>query len=132
MFVLAHLCRPFAPRLARRSWREGRDGLDQTCTAKTVQIVFPVGFLLDRHLGGDPRERDVGLRAAQLLQRRLRNVVVTCHRGGGGQHPVGADEIAALPDALAREPDRLLIVARDEMGIGGDAAIDRRERVART
>jgi hypothetical protein len=37
---------------------------------------------------------------------------------------VGADEVAALPDALARQPHRLVVVAPDELGEGGDAVID--------
>ena len=53
------------------------------------------------------------------------------HAGGGRQHPMGADEIAALPDAFARQPHRLVVIAPDELGIGGDAAIKRRKRIAR-
>ena len=47
----------------------------------------------------DPGERNVGLRAAKLLQRDLGDIGLPGHAGGGGQHPVGADEIAALADA---------------------------------
>jgi hypothetical protein len=51
--------------------------------------------------------------------------------GGGGEHAVSADEIAALSDALARKAHRLVVVAPDELGVGGDPLIDRRKRIAR-
>jgi hypothetical protein len=36
-----------------------------------------------------------------------------------------------LPDAFARKTHRLVIVAANEVGVSGDAVIDRRERIAR-
>ena len=45
---------------------------------------------------------------------------------------MSADEIAALSDTLARKTHCLLVVAADELGVGGDPVIDRRIRVART
>src|SRR5262249_48155569 len=56
---------------------------------------------------------------------------LSCHAGGSGEHAVGANEIAALPDGLARQLHRLVVVASDELGVGGDAGIDRREWIAR-
>ena len=44
---------------------------------------------------------------------------------------MGADEITTLTYRLARQAHRLLIISSDELGVGGNAAIDRRERVAR-
>jgi hypothetical protein len=40
------------------------------------------------------------VRAAKLLQRGLGDIRLASHARGGGQHPVGADEIAALPDGV--------------------------------
>src|ERR1700692_3454709 len=57
---------------------------------------------------------------------------MTGHAGGSGQNPVGADEIAALSDPLARKPYRLVVVVAAELSVGGDAKIDRRKRIART
>jgi hypothetical protein len=44
---------------------------------------------------------------------------------------MSADEIGALPNALAGEPHRLVVMAPDELGVGADATINRRERIAR-
>ena len=65
-------------------------------------------------------------------QRGLGEVHLTRHGGGRGEHAVGADEVVALTDALARQPDRLVVIAFDERGVGGHAVVDRRERIART
>src|SRR6478672_1198364 len=80
----------------------------QSCPAETLQIVFPLFVQLDRHLACNPGERNIGLRAAKLLQRGLGDVFLADHACGGSQHPVRADEIAALPDALARKTHRLV------------------------
>ena len=113
------------------SEQETRPKLVQARAAEPFQIVLPVGFLLDRHLVCDPGERNIGLRAAKLLQRGCGDIVLAGHAGGGGEHSVGADEIAALTDALARQPHRLVVIASDELGVGGDAVVDRRKRIAR-
>ena len=99
--------------------------------AEAFQIVLALGVQPDRHLAGDPGERNIGLRTAKLLQCGLGDIVAPRHAGGGRQHPVGADEIAAQPDALARKPHRLVVVAADVLGIGDDAVKNRRERIAR-
>src|SRR5262249_31169413 len=99
--------------------------------AKTLQIVLAVGVLFDRHLACHPRERNIGLRAAQLLERRLGDRALPGHAGGSGEHPVRADEIAAQPDALAREAHRLVVIAPDELGVSSDSVVERRERIAR-
>ena len=70
-------------------------------------------------------------RRCHAAMRRWRYRSVPGHARRGRQHPVGADEIAALSDSLARQPDRLLVVASNELGVGGDAVIDCRERIAR-
>ena len=93
--------------------------------------MLAVGVPLDRHLACDPGERNVGLRAAKLLQRGLGDIFLSGHAGGGREHAVGADEIAALADALARKTHRLIVVAPDELRVGSDAVIDRRKRIAR-
>jgi hypothetical protein len=53
------------------------------------------------------------------------------HRRGGRLHAVGVDEIRALPDAFACETHRLFVVAPDELGKRGDAAIKLCERIER-
>ena len=53
------------------------------------------------------------------------------HAGCDRQHPIGAGEIAALPGRLARQRNRFLIVPSDELGIGGNAVIDRGRGIAR-
>ena len=73
--------------------------------------MLTVGGALDRHLACDPGERNVGLRAPKLMQRDFGGVVLTGHARGGRQDPVGADEIAAWPDALARQVHRLVVVS---------------------
>src|SRR5271169_2339237 len=54
------------------------------------------------------------------------------HAGSGGQDAMAADEIAALPQGLLRQADRRVVVATDELGVGGDAVIERREWIAGT
>ena len=76
--------------------------LIQARAAEGSQIVFPVRFLLDRHLAREPGERNIGLRAAQLLQRKLCDLILSGHGGRGGEYPVATDKIAALTDSLAR------------------------------
>ena len=93
--------------------------------------MLAVGVLLDRHLAFDPGERNIGLRTAKLLQRGFGDIVLTGHASGGSEHPVGADEIAALPNAVAGKTHRLVVVAPDELGVGGDAVVNRRKRIAR-
>src|SRR5262249_42647157 len=77
----------------------------QTGTAEALQIVLPVGFMLDRHLACDPVKRNIGLCPAQFRQGRRRDLGLTGHAGGSRQHSVGADEIAAQPNTLARKAD---------------------------
>src|ERR1700722_4062853 len=76
-------------------------GLGQARATKALQIVLPVGVLLDRHLVRDPGERNIGLSAAQFLERGRGDRGLSCHAGGGGQDAVGADKIAALANRLA-------------------------------
>ncbi len=93
--------------------------------------MLALGEELDRHVLGDPGERDVGLGAPQRLQRDLRHIVFAGHAGGCRQYAMGADEVAALADALAREPHGFFVVAPDILRIGGDAIEDRGKRIAR-
>src|SRR5262249_27424472 len=74
---------------------------------------------------------NIWLRVAKLLQREPSRLVLSGHGRGCGKHPVRANEIATLPKTLARQPNCLVIIASDELGIGGDPAIDSRERIAR-
>src|SRR5215472_14030609 len=88
--------------------------------------------MLDRHLAFDPSERNVRLRTAKLQQCGFGDVIPAGHASGGGEHAVGADEIAALPYAVAGETHCLVVVATEELGVGSDAAVHCRERIART
>ena len=88
--------------------------------------MLPLGVQLDRHLASNPGKRDIGLRAAKLLQRDTGDISLAGHAGGGRQHSVGADEIAALSDSFARKPYRLVVVAPAELCVSGDPVVDRR------
>ena len=90
-----------------------------------------VRLVLERQSGREPRERDVGLGAAELLQRGFGGVSAAGHAEGSGQHAVGADKIASLAQRFTREADRLRVIAADILAIGGDAAIDRGKGIAR-
>ena len=105
--------------------------LIQPRAAKTLQIVLPIGLVHDGHLACDPGERNIGLRAAKLLQRGRGDIVLSGHAGGRREHPMGADEVAALPDAFARQSNGLVVIAPDELRVGGDAAKHGRKRIAR-
>ena len=75
----------------------------------------------------------LGLRAAQLLECSRGEIMLSGHAGGGGgQHTMHADEIAALPDRFVRQTDGFIVVVADELGVGGNAIIKRRERIAWT
>ena len=106
-------------------------GLFQPGAVESLEVSFPLAVELDRQVGRDPGERDIGLHAPQFLQRGLGDLDLSGHAGGGGQHAVGADEIATVADALACEPDRLRVVASDVLGVGRDAIVDCRVGVAR-
>ena len=84
--------------------------LFQPGAAKAFQIMLAVGVELPGQLGRDPGQRNIGLRAAQLLERGLRDLDLAGHAGGDRQHAIGAGEIAALADRLARKRDRFVIV----------------------
>ena len=59
------------------------------------------------------------------------DIVLSSHAGGRREHPMGADEVAALPDAFARQSNGLVVIAPDELRVGGDAAKNRRKWIAR-
>src|SRR5208282_4244389 len=42
-----------------------------------------------------------------------------------------ADKIGALADALARQPRRLVVIASEELSVGGDSVMDSQKRIAR-
>src|SRR5437773_2204368 len=101
--------------------RVRKAALVQARAAEGFQIVLAVGVPLPRQLVCDPGQRDVGLRAAQLLQRSGCDLRLAGHAGGHRQYPVGAAEIAALTDRLARKSDSLLVVSSDKLRVGGDS-----------
>jgi hypothetical protein len=43
-----------------------------------------------------------------------------------------ANEIGALPDALARQPHCLVVIVADKLGVGSGAAINSGQRIVRT
>jgi hypothetical protein len=79
--------------------------------------MLAFGDLLDRQVMGDPVERNIGLRAAKLMECGSGDVKLASHAGGGGQHTVCADEIGTSPDTLAGEPHCLVVVASDVLGV---------------
>src|SRR3984957_10327560 len=105
--------------------------LIQTRTTEPFQIMFAIGVVSDRHMAGEPAKGNIRLRPFKLEQCGLGQIVAARHAGGGSQYPMTADEVAALPDALGCEAYRLVIIAPDEVRIGGDAAKNCREGVAR-
>ena len=120
-----------SPPLAIGRHQHLRQQLFQACAAEAFQIVLTFGVQFDRHLVCDPGERNIGLHPAQFLERGRGDLGLSGQAGGRGEHAVGADEIAAFPDTLARKTHCLVVVAPDELGIGGDAVINRRERIPR-
>src|SRR6266849_2600411 len=113
------------------SRRLRRAALVQARAAEGLQIMLAVGVQLPRQLVCDPGQRNVGLRAAQLLQRSGCDLGLAGHAGGHRQYPVGAGEIAALTDRLARKSDSLLVVSSDKLGVGGDPVVDCGRWIAR-
>ena len=89
-----------------------------------------VGVVLERQSARQPGERDVGLGAAEALERGFGGVGAAGHAEGGRQHAVGADKVGALPQRFARQADRLRVILADILAIGGDAAIDRGKGIA--
>ena len=103
----------------------------QPGAAEAFEIELAVTVLFDWHLLCHPGERDIGLGAAQLVQGGGGGFGLARHRGGGGEDAVDANKVAALPEAFARQPHRFIVIASDEMCVGGDAAIDRGAGIAR-
>jgi hypothetical protein len=93
--------------------------------------MLAVGVQLPWQLVGDPGERDIRLRAAQLFQRGPGDLDLSRHTSGNRQHPISAGEIAALPDGFARKTDSFMVVLSDKLRIGRDTVVNRRERIAR-
>src|ERR1700688_4618715 len=105
--------------------------LFQAGATQPLQIMLSIGGASPRHLVCDPGERDIWLRAAQIAQCQLRALRLSRHPGSGCQYPVGADKIRALPDGFARKAHRVVVVVANELGVGGDAVVKRRERITR-
>jgi len=76
-------------------------GLLQTSAAERFQVVRPFDRVSHQHLTLDPGQRDVGLRAAQLLQGRPGEVVVACH---GGVINAYVGEVIGLDTAMFFRP----------------------------
>src|ERR1700733_14076986 len=93
--------------------------------------MFAIGVVSDRHMAGEPAKGNIRRRPFKLEKCGFGQIVAARQAGGGSQYPMTADEVAALPDALGCEPDRLVIIAPDKVRIGGDAAKNRREGAAR-
>src|SRR6516225_11166796 len=121
------LHRPIEPTTQSGHWayQHLRPKLTQAGAAESCQVVLSFGVVLEGHLLRDPVDRNIGLSATKLLQGGLGDIVLAGHASGGREHPMSADEIGALTDALTREPHRCLVVASDIRGVGGDAEVDR-------
>jgi hypothetical protein len=105
--------------------------LAQARATETFQVALSVRVLLDRYLVHDPSKRNIGLRAAELLERGRGDLDLIGHAGGSGEDTVGAGVISAQADGDARQPYRLVVIVPDELGQGGRAVTKRRERIAR-
>jgi hypothetical protein len=70
-----------------------------------------VRFVLEWQFAGQPRERDVGLGAAEARERGFGGVGAAFHAEGGRQHAVGADKVSSLPERLTRQADRFRAIA---------------------
>lgn len=55
------------PRLSCAA-QSGIAALMQACPPKTFEVVFTIAVVLERHVFGDPGERNIGLRAAKIVQ----------------------------------------------------------------
>ena len=62
--------------------RAGRGDLVETRSAKTFEIMRPVGIVFDRHVIGDPGHRNAGLRAAKLRKGGGRCLGISGHARG--------------------------------------------------
>jgi hypothetical protein len=72
--------------------------------------MLPLVILFGRYLAGKPRKRDIGLDAAQFVERSRGSVALPSHTGGRRQDSMCTDEIGELADALARQPHGLIVV----------------------
>src|SRR6516165_9440433 len=79
----------------------------------------------------DPGKRNVGMQPPELLQHGTRQIGVTRHAGGGGDHTIGGDKVVTLPDALAEQPDRLAIVTLDIRCVARNGIVDCGEWITR-
>src|SRR3954463_4735930 len=104
--------------------------LFQARAAKSFDVMRLVGVVLERQFVGQPGERDVGLGAAEALERGFGSISAAGHAESSRQHAVSTDEIGALPQRLTRQADRLRVILADILAIGGDAAIDRGKGIA--
>src|SRR3954469_20357978 len=92
--------------------------------------MIAVDISLERHFFDDPGERNVRLRAAYLLQRGCGQAHPSRHCRSDGEEAVASHVIATKANGRARKTDGLIIVAANELGVGSNAIIKRRERVA--
>jgi hypothetical protein len=67
---------------AHSIWSVYEPRLVQARAAQAIQIMLPVGVILDRHLVCDPGERNIGLRTAKLAQRGPGNIGPVGNRAG--------------------------------------------------
>src|SRR6185437_7155156 len=98
--------------------------LTQARAAEGLQIILPIGVLLDGQLACDPGERNIGLHAAKLLECGRGYLGSSGHAGGGGEHAMGTGKVATLPNAFLSELDGLVVVMADELNVGRDSVID--------
>jgi len=88
---------------------------------------------LDRHLIGDPGQlKHWAARGAARRARPPAASACPAHGGGGRDTRWAPTKSPRCRIAVARQTHRLVVSCADELGVGGDAVIDRRERIART
>jgi hypothetical protein len=79
----------------------------QTCSTEGFQVVLPFCIVLGWYLAGDPRQRDVGLDAAQFAERGFGSVALSGHGGRCRQDPG-----VVKPSAQAAGQGRFLLTRR--------------------
>jgi hypothetical protein len=82
--------------------------------------------------GPHPAKRNIGLGTAQRPQGEFGGIDLASHSCRSGEYTVGADEIPALADGLARQAYCFVVVTANKLRIGCDPIVDRREGIART
>src|SRR4029078_9961232 len=82
--------------------RPPRRTLVQAGAAERLHVMLALGGLLKRQRGCNPGQRDIGLRAAQRIQRRCGDVGLPSHGRARHKQPMRADVIVAQSNGRLR------------------------------